>query len=385
MSKSVFENAQTCALQSSWNQIESLEPCPYQGLFKNLIEQNGCNLGDAPVDDALRSTSLSGCPFASATKLRFPSVEPSWKVDWDQIKRGQSLWLRHVGVTFYALSACLLQGFVVCRFSEVLLATGYAASSDASWRRFRSTGFHIVDWFKYSLSDENSIARKSIRTVRVLHARARQSVRKRKEWMEEAKAKRSIPLSQIDLAEVLLAFSSICLWVLTDRVGISFTKQEEADMIEVWRVIGHHLGVLDTFNICSNVQKAKEYRDEFLAWNIVRTKYVRKSTHLLQRSVLDGFGRGTGLGVKFWNGWFCFMQSKDAMAGAFSSPIFTLNYSNVQANEAEISAAASLHRKLKSKKFGEIITKRFLRLRELWRNNPSKAKQQTSIFLSNNK
>ena len=185
--------------------------------------------------------------------------EPEW-VDWDSVRRGQAHWCRLLGPTFVALNAALLQGFTIARFAEVLVIAGYTASRTATWNRFRNTGWAIMDWLHHPLDDPASDARKSIYTVRCMHAYARRIAKDARLFSEEkgevclliarilfldslglpdnsttaltmSVFLQGIPLSQYDLAEVLMGFSVICLSILEIEFGFGeFPKKQRQDM-----------------------------------------------------------------------------------------------------------------------------------------------------------
>ncbi len=70
-----------------------------------------------------------------------------------------------------------------------------------------------------------------------------------------------------------------------------------------WRLIGWHLGIEDEFNVCASADEAESCMADYLEWTPQRLSTCRPSTHVLQRSVCDSFGRFTGLGTQ----WFCAM------------------------------------------------------------------------------
>lgn len=108
---------------SVWDQRLTLRPPPYTGALQAYLK--GIDIGD-PVVDALPASELI-C-HGSKKQLRMHESlrqveEPEW-VDWDQVARGQQLWMKHLGRSYFALGHALLVGFSIARFGEVLLLNG---------------------------------------------------------------------------------------------------------------------------------------------------------------------------------------------------------------------------------------------------------------------
>ena len=130
---------------------------------------------------------------------------------------------------FIALNGALLQGFTIARFSKVLVLSGYTSSPEETWKRFRNTGWAILDWISYPLDEPKSDARQSLYTVRCMHAFARKQATQ-SGMFDKAKGE-GIALSQYDLAEVLLGFSVVCLSILEHEFCFKqYTYEQRQDM-----------------------------------------------------------------------------------------------------------------------------------------------------------
>eukprot|EP00808_Paulinella_micropora_P030780 g81507.t1 len=84
-----------------------------------------------------------------------------------------------------------------------------------------------MDWYTFPLDDSYSPARQSIYAVRRMHGLAR---KKAAHLFDKAKGE-GLPLSQYDMAEVLLGFSAVCLHVMQREFKLPpFSTQQLQDM-----------------------------------------------------------------------------------------------------------------------------------------------------------
>ena len=133
-----------------------------------------------------------------------------------------------------ALNAALLQGFTIARFAEVLADSGYSSSPKASWDRYSETAYAITDWYTHDLRDPLSPARQSIYRVRCMHTCARHKCSRLFAKTE------GVAVSQYDLAEVQMGFSSVCLSIMEHELNIEpLSRTEKEAMVHCWRVIGY--------------------------------------------------------------------------------------------------------------------------------------------------
>ncbi len=115
-----------------------------------------------------------------------------------------------------------------------------------------------------------------------------------------------VPLSQYDMAEVLLVFSGLTLYVMENifRSGERLPEEDRKAMVHTWRVIGYYLGVQDQYNVCASVDKLDQYTEEFVATFPARVDTCRPICINLRDKAIMGFGLWSGLGVEFWKGLF---------------------------------------------------------------------------------
>jgi len=163
-------------------------------------------------------------------------------------------------------------------------------------KRYQATGYAVIDWFTEPLNGENSRGKKSIYTVRAMHGLARRNTRK------FFKEEEGVPLSQYDMAEVLLGFSGIVLIIQEDLGFDKVPDQDLADMVFLWRYIGYHLGVTDEFNVCESVERMSSCVADYMLFTPRRFATLHECSHELRRTAVEGFSLQTGLGVQYWKG-----------------------------------------------------------------------------------
>lgn len=346
-----------------WDQRLTLRPPPYTGAMSKMLP--GIEVGDELID-TLPDATISPChrqfgnQQAGGFSRQLP--EPEW-VDWTLVRRGQALWCEHLARTFSALMAALLQGFSIARFAVVLNHAGYAQTPLTSMNRYRSTSFFILDWLRHPLDDPDSLARRGIYQVRCMHGYARRcskSLFKRDDG-------EGIPLSQYDMAEVQLGFTGVCLTLLEKEILMRRLPDADREaMVHVWRLIGWHLGIKDQFNVCSSVKDLDAYLEDFMLWTPQRLRTCREATHTLQLAAIAGFGKHTGLGVRYWEGFLAMLQTVNGSSN--------IHYMRVQPLPSMTDFA---HGRLKtlgsSDARNEFASRYIVMMRELWRNKPGLA------------
>ncbi|CAD7975057.1 unnamed protein product [Amoebophrya sp. A25] len=191
-------------LIETWDQQMTLEPPPYQFIWRNHVER-GLYIGDRkaarlgsdlvscghgqPSSQSLSgdggSTTASSSPktspqMGSQRPFEPPCLEgidlPDW-VDMASVVRGQKLWNKHMMRAAMSLGMSLLIGFSVARFSEILEFSGYSSSPEAAVLRYRQTFFRWLDWFRFQdLENPESNGRKAAFAVRRIHEFVRRKV-----------------------------------------------------------------------------------------------------------------------------------------------------------------------------------------------------------------
>ncbi|GBG33981.1 Hypothetical Protein FCC1311_102042 [Hondaea fermentalgiana] len=279
----------------SWDQRTSMRPAPYR--FAMARPAKGLNVAD-PLMARVPTSELVCHGKTSPNLPRDP--EPDW-VDWDLVERGQAVWKEQVARSFAGLGLALLSGFSIARFAEILFVNGYAKSGETAMQRYRATGFYVTDFYRSSLRDPKSKARRGIANVRAMHEWAR---RRSKKIFDQTKGE-GVALCQLDMAEVQLGFSGICMEIIERDFGAGPISQEDAEaMAHCWRLIGYHLGIMDEYNVCRSLEDLRACVDDFMAFTPRRFQTMRPATAELRRTAMEGFGMETGLGTGFWHGLF---------------------------------------------------------------------------------
>lgn len=219
---------------------------------------------------------------------------PSW-LDAEAVARGQAFLLDHTCELFISLTCILLNGFVQPRFSEVLVLSGYVASSSQTYQRFYSTAAHIWRWLRSPLTDPTSPARASVLRTRALHGFARRwSSKQSTRWDP---AIHGVTLSQLDIAFVLLGFSSVILRAFTSYrpFGIvTIDPQHRNDCIQFWRYVGWLLGLQDEFNPCASTALSLQLAEEFYATIVPNcAHHSSEECALMARSTVRALGMYT--------------------------------------------------------------------------------------------
>jgi len=258
------------------------------------IAARGLHVGD-PLVDAL---PLVKCPGLRTSPARFPlEPAPAW-ADWAKVRRGQAAFMRGCGRNFVALTMALLHGLGIPRFAAVLHHSGYASSADAAFERYRETGFAVIDFMTHALDDPDSLAVQQLRNVRAMHSFARRRAVAAR--VHPDPASQGVPLSQYDMAEVLLVFSGVAPSVVHREMGVPPLAADDRDALcHTWRLIGRWLGIADEFNPCASLEEMDAMVAEMLALAPARARGCGASALALQDAALTGLGQYTALGVEF--------------------------------------------------------------------------------------
>lgn len=92
---------------------------------------------DRPCVSAL--DALQGISDSMTHTTGYLDQVPHW-VDPGKIRRGQALYANVYFIYALVLLGALANGFIISRFSEVLVLSGYATDPRLAGRRFRDTG-----------------------------------------------------------------------------------------------------------------------------------------------------------------------------------------------------------------------------------------------------
>lgn len=250
--------------------------------------------------DALSVKELRHAVLTGELPFPHPQALPDW-VDREAVCRGQQVYTRYLYPFVASLTSMLIHGYVVGRFSDVLVLSGYAASRRATFERFRSTGEHVFRWMTLDLFDPASEGYRSVLKVRSVHAMARRYCEPSWNVHQEPVEAIGVPLSQYDTQLVQLGFSAICMSLVLHQFGVPLTEQEQRDYVHLWRYLGHLLGLQDRFNCCRSLELALELRQEFYTSCPQMARHPRPSCGYMARCTVASFAHHLGLGEHFLN------------------------------------------------------------------------------------
>lgn len=233
-------------------------------------------IGDPPVDDALAHFVAGVAPeritgyVAAALHdpdgptaevrafLTEPATLPAWAVP-ERVEAGQAVFRRwSLPMATSLFSASLPWSYGAANGVQVL-----ALASELTGRGVRTrvaeTGQMLIDVHDLTLDPEQEFAPtgqavRTIRGVRLLHAAVRASLQQSPRW----RAEWGCPVNQEDLAGTLLTFTLVVFDGLRS-LGIDLTRQEREDVLHLWAVIGHLLGV-DERLLCHDLDTAEALR-----------------------------------------------------------------------------------------------------------------------------
>jgi len=249
---------------------EKLEPYRQQGdesvdHILELFEQEGRTVkaGDDLLERAsLSSSKNSQADAALAAFVHHHSQVPTW-VDVEQLKRGQNVFLAYlpaISISLYYRS--LVPGFSIPKIAAVLSSTGYLAppaQRHTVRERLMDTGALIGACLEDGVECllPNGYGWKTALRVRILHAKVRRTLLKRKGLRKWNTQELGIPINQEDMAATLLAFSTNALLGCEMILGRPLPIPERLDYLALWRYIGWLLGVnVNDNNDCQGNMKA---------------------------------------------------------------------------------------------------------------------------------
>lgn len=181
---------------------------------------------------------------------------PDW-ADAGLIRTGENVFLRYGLSSFGVLACASLPGCYVLRDVAAVLGSTQRLAEHARRRIFETAIMVLAVMAEGGLAPGGAGIR-VVQKVRLMHAAVRQliltsppavpapppgslaDVLVAQRWPAE----RGIPLSQEDLAAVLLTFSHVVLrgW---KHLGLELTGAEAAAYLHSWNVVGHVLGIRD--------------------------------------------------------------------------------------------------------------------------------------------
>ena len=231
---------------------EALEPYRLVGdvpidRILGMLDNDGNRLG--PGDDLLlmaekalkmEDSSRSLVQKEMASFLETHLQVPDW-VDIAQLKRGQEVHLAYlpaISLSLYYRS--LIPGFSIPKIAAVIQSTAYLAPPsrpDQALQRLLDTGEFLVACTGLGIDAllPGGTGWRTCLHVRVLHAKVRYAILKKKGKKEWNVEELGVPINQEDMAATLLAFSINVLIGVDLIAGSAISEQEQRDYLAMWR------------------------------------------------------------------------------------------------------------------------------------------------------
>jgi hypothetical protein len=211
--------------------------------------------------DAALVRGIDGVPDAPPSlRALFLAIDhvPIW-VDWAAQDRGGAAFLRSgpLGVAALVVKS-LISGYASPGGNKPLTFSGRLR--EQARRRLGETGRFI-----YAVSQPGGMRRKSegfaiTVKVRIMHAQVRRLLQRSGRFRADLWGE---PINQHDMAGTLLLFSSVLIDGL-ERLGYPFSSADAEDLIQLWRYVGHVIGV-DAELLPASFAEAKRLEDIVLA------------------------------------------------------------------------------------------------------------------------
>jgi hypothetical protein len=206
--------------------VEAIEALP-PGVGWGIVQQAGA----AGIASAPRAPEALRALFAQIEQI------PVW-VDWKTIDRGGSLLLRtgpFGGIVLGAKS--LVHGYASPAGNKPLVMTGRLEQQAA--RRVSETARFVEAVCRPRGMRLGSDGWQIAIRVRLIHAQVRRMILKSGRWRADLWG---APVNQHDMAGTLLLFS-IAVVVGLESLGTQIAGEEAEAYIQLWRLVGHVLGV----------------------------------------------------------------------------------------------------------------------------------------------
>ncbi len=169
-------------------------------------------------------------------------TEPEW-LDKSKFAPGIRMFHRNSKVILASFVAgVLIEGFMT-NISKSFFTTGRVR--DQGVRRLQQNNRHLVESFIPGGLDRSGDGWKLSVRIRLIHAQVRRLLKESDEWDVDAWG---LPLNAAHLGFALTAFSARLLKHMK-RLGASYTKEESASFMAVWRYVGYLMGIPETILI----------------------------------------------------------------------------------------------------------------------------------------
>ncbi|KAG8184187.1 hypothetical protein JTE90_010222 [Oedothorax gibbosus] len=217
-------------------------------------------LGELQIGDSVPTPGLNK---TTSDEPKFPE----W-FDAKKFQRAKDVYRDHFASVNFGHLCGLLLSFYFTKNIVTLRSTGNSENRNVLFRRYLSTVQHVRGWYEGDVWDKQDAARKSLDTVRTMHARVAQRMRQRQEKARKEGADHvesnskteavvdahvdvdAVYVSQWDMAVTQWAFAGT-LVLFKDKVGLGCCSAADLEaLVHFWRGIGWLLGIEDAYNLC---------------------------------------------------------------------------------------------------------------------------------------
>ncbi|KAK3603087.1 hypothetical protein CHS0354_015783 [Potamilus streckersoni] len=168
--------------------------------------------------------------------------EPPDNFDKNKFDRGRQFFINNIWSCTLAMIFSLIVGLSVINLLDVLVFTQQSDTPKKAFARYLQTYIHILRWHYGNVFKPDSVAQKSIKSVRQIHNRVQENIM-------SARHDNKIYISQYDMAVVQSGFFGAII-MYPSKFGIHCKMADLDDYVYFWRWIGYCLGVRDENNIC---------------------------------------------------------------------------------------------------------------------------------------
>ncbi|XP_060532375.1 uncharacterized protein LOC132705646 isoform X1 [Cylas formicarius] len=208
--------------------------------FRTTMNENKRNAKEFSaeefVDNLLTKGSCLPCDETSKTFTR--QNIPNF-YDENLYQRGQRFFYKHIFGMFLGKLLGLMAIISIKSTLGILMLTNNSSTQFLSYKRYVSTIFHMLIWYKEDLHPNSRLC-KSLFKVKKMHNVA----------SKKAQIALHYRISQKDMAVTQFGFMGFLL-SRPNLIGVHSTSNEDIKgVVHLWRVVGYILGIDDEFNIC---------------------------------------------------------------------------------------------------------------------------------------
>lgn len=270
----------TTAELDAWR--ERCDPLADAALAELVPDARATHLPFRDLQRAARARAAAEPDGACARFVRSTSRVPDW-VEPAEFVAGRRMFERYGVLTMLVGVNVLIESYQGGKDNKVLMMSG-RLSDKRAFRRLAETAKFTMDVVAAGGLDEQGPGRRSILSVRLLHARVRQLCRMKGYDV----AARDEPINQEAMAGTLMLFSCGIVRAL-ERMGVHITDEEKQSYHALWRYAGWLLGV-------DEVLLPVTYADEVALWKRIKAHAMAPNADSV--TLFEHASRGIAMGAR---------------------------------------------------------------------------------------